>query len=69
MKLNMQLKNGKNIIVIISEKQIMHLLQIASQASCALCTQSDNWRRWSESVARFLDEIHNQQSSELKAIE
>lgn len=51
--------------MIITEKQIMHLISIAEQA----LAQGFFDKNSIEHVRRFLNEIRNQQSDELKVIE
>lgn len=51
--------------MIISEKQIIHLLNIAEQA----LSKGFFDEKSTENVRKFLNEIKNQQSKELKVIE
>lgn len=55
--------------MIISEKQVMHLMQIAKDSIHLALDKSDNWDDWICSVAKLLDNIVNQQCEELKAID
>lgn len=52
--------------MIISEKQIMHLMLIAKDAVHLALDKGDNWNGWAHSVSQLLDTINNQQSEELK---
>ena len=62
----MQLKSGRSIIVIISEKQIMNLIEIARRYS-SVCHQMD-WDDHETEVCALLKDIRIQQSEELKVI-
>lgn len=55
--------------MIISEKQIMYLINIAHDAKNLVLEKGDNWHKWAEEVSRLIDNINNQQSEELKVIE
>ena len=53
--------------MIISEKQIMHLLAIAKYAG--QCAIDNNTEWYAEEISILMDEIANQQSEELKSLE
>lgn len=55
--------------MIISEKQVLELVQIAGVSITLAIKNGEEWDEWAHSVATLIDEIHNQQSNELKAIE
>lgn len=55
--------------MIISEKQVMELIAIATQAMHMALPKGSQWYEWTLNVGRLLDKINAQQSEKLKHIE
>ena len=75
MKSNMPVKNGRNITMIISEKQIMQLIAVAKDYESTINTlimndmASGSPKKHAAHIRQLLIDITNQQSEELKVIE